>query len=217
MYSKIQYISQGRSATEQLHNIQCALDAGCTWIQLRFKDATIVELTTIAEQVQKLCSGYEATFILNDHVNLAKQLDTDGVHVGLQDMPVTEARKILGDKKIIGATANTLQHVIQRIDENCNYIGLGPLRFTTTKENLSPVLGFTGYHTILNALKREETTIPVYAIGGIIPEDINELISCGVYGIAVSGILTHAAEKRQLIKKLKFSLYAPTDYCQHKI
>jgi thiamine-phosphate pyrophosphorylase len=57
----------------------------------------------------------------------------------------------------------------------------------------------------------------VYAIGGIIPEDINELISCGVYGIAVSGILTHAAEKRQLIKKLKFSLYAPTDYCQHKI
>jgi thiamine-phosphate pyrophosphorylase len=94
---------------------------------------------------------------------------------------------------------------------------LGPLRFTATKEKLSPVIGITGYRHILNELKKEEVETPVYAIGGIIPEDVQLLTACGVYGIAVSGMITQHPHKKQLINNLKNLLYAPTDYCQQEI
>jgi thiamine-phosphate pyrophosphorylase len=217
MYSKIQYISQGLTAIEQFNNIQQALDAGCSWIQLRFKNADTQELIPLAENVQLLCKKYEATFILNDYPQLAKQLDTDGVHLGLQDTSITAARTLLGDQKIIGGTANTLADALQRVREGCNYIGLGPLRFTPTKEKLSPVIGIAGYQHILNELKKEEIETPVYAIGGVIPADVPDLAACGVYGIAVSGIITQHLHKSQLIKNLKKLLYAPTDYCQQEI
>jgi thiamine-phosphate pyrophosphorylase len=215
MYSKIQYISQGLTAGEQLENIHQALDAGCSWIQLRFKNAERKDLLHLAEQVKLRCSQYQARFIINDHVDVAREIGADGVHLGLQDMPVIKAKAILGVDKIIGGTANTLDDVRHRIKEGCSYIGLGPLRFTTTKEKLSPVLGIGGYNDILNELKKEEIKIPVYAIGGIVAEDIPALITCGLYGIAVSGLITHSANKKQLIKHLKFSLYAPTEYSQH--
>jgi thiamine-phosphate pyrophosphorylase len=217
MYSKIQYISQGCTATEQFNNIQQALDAGCSWIQLRFKNAATHELIPLTEKVRLLCKNYAATFILNDDVQLAKQLDADGVHLGLSDTAIADARIILGKEKIIGGTANTLSDVWQRVQEGCDYIGLGPLRFTTTKEKLSPVIGITGYRHILNELKKEEVEIPVYAIGGVTPEDVQELTACGVYGIAASGIITQHPHKKQLIKNLKNLLYAPTDYCQQEI
>lgn len=217
MYSKIQYISQGTSAAEQLDNIHQALDSGCTWIQLRFKNAGEKELADLAHRVKKDCAGYDATFILNDQVQLAKEVEADGVHLGLTDMSIIQARELMGEEKIIGGTANTLSDVLQQVNEGCDYIGLGPLRFTTTKEQLSPVLGIAGYQSILNELKKEEIKIPVYAIGGIVPEDVPDLISCGVYGIAVSGIITHHENKKKLIKHLKFSLYAPTEYSQYEI
>jgi thiamine-phosphate pyrophosphorylase len=217
MYSKIQYISQGVTATEHFNHIQQALDAGCTWIQLRFKNAGKHELMPLAENVRILCKNYNATFILNDYAQLAKQVDADGVHLGLLDLSIADAREILGAEKIIGGTANTLSDVLQRVREKCDYIGLGPLRFTTTKEKLSPVIGIAGYRSILNELKKNESTIPVYAIGGVTPEDVQDLTTCGIYGIAVSGVITHHPHKKQLIKNLKTSLYAPTDYCQHKI
>ena len=217
MYSKIQYISQGTSAAAQLDNVHQALDSGCTWIQLRFKNAEEKELADLAHRVKKDCADYDATFILNDQVQLAKEVEADGVHLGLTDMSIIQARELMGEEKIIGGTANTLSDVLQRVNEGCDYIGLGPLRFTTTKEHLSPVLGIAGYQSILNELKKEEIKIPVYAIGGIAPEDVPHLISCGVYGIAVSGIITHHENKKKLIKHLKFSLYAPTEYSQYEI
>lgn len=217
MYSKIQYISQGATAKEQLNNIQHALDAGCSWIQLRFKNAAEKELLQLAEQVKKLCQAHTATFIVNDHAHIVKAIHADGVHLGLQDMPVKAARELLGEQLIIGGTANTLTDVLKRIHENCDYIGLGPLRFTTTKEKLSPILGLEGYEHILSELKTEEIKTPVYAIGGVTPDDIPALITCGVYGIAVSGIITNSSDKKQLIKNLKCSLYAPIEYSQHEI
>lgn len=217
MYSKIQYISQGTTARDQLHNIRQSLDAGCSWIQLRFKNATARELLPLAEEVKKYCEAHKATFIVNDQVGMVNEVNADGVHLGLQDMPVYAAREILGAHKIIGGTANTLSDVMQRVHEKCDYIGLGPLRFTPTKENLSPILGIQGYESILGTLKKEEIKTPVYAIGGIFPEDIAHLMACGVYGIAVSGMITNSVDKKQLVKKLKFSLYAPTEYSQHEI
>lgn len=217
MYSKIQYISQGTTAAEHLDTILQVLDAGCSWIQLRYKNATQSELLKLAEQVKRYCEDHKATFIVNDEVTVAKEVDADGVHLGLQDMPIETAREILGDDKIVGGTANTLGDVLQRINEKCDYIGLGPLRYTPTKEKLSPLLGLNGYELILTELKKNEIKTPVYAIGGIIQDDIADLINCGVYGIAVSGMITNSSDKKQLIKNLKFSLYAPIEYSQYEI
>jgi thiamine-phosphate pyrophosphorylase len=202
MFSKLQYISQGATAEKQLENISQALDSGCRWVQLRFKNAEKHELIPLAEAAKKLCTSYQATFIMNDHPLIAKAVDADGVHLGLTDMPINEAFEILGDKKIIGGTANTLQDVLQRVDEGCSYIGLGPFRFTTTKEKLGPVLGLEGYENIMNELKQRNIQIPVYAIGGIISGDIPSILQTGIYGVAVSGIITHHHNKKELVNEI---------------
>mgnify|MGYP001614748857 CR=1 FL=1 len=210
MYSKLQYISQGETANEQIGNIQLALDAGCNWIQLRFKNATEEELFDVAEKVKVLCQKHEATFIINDNIELTKDIDADGVHLGLTDESPIVARNILGQGKIIGGTANTIQDVLKRAEEKCDYIGLGPFRFTSTKKQLSPILGIEGYISILTELKNKNIHIPIYAIGGVVVEDIHPLIKTGIYGIAVSGIITNHSDKKILIEQLNTQLHATT-------
>lgn len=207
MYNKLQYISQGNTVEEQLYNIHQALDNGCDWIQLRFKNQDALEVFTLAEAVKMLCKEYLATFIINDNVHLAQQLDADGVHLGLSDMTVAEARSILGKTKIIGGTANTFEDVLQRTAENCDYIGLGPFQFTATKQNLSPIIGLEGYRSIIGQMKRENIKVPIYAIGGITLESVESLIESGIHGIAVSGLITQSQNPSQLITQLNEKLY----------
>ncbi len=214
MYSKLQYISQGSTAKEQLDNIQSTLDVGCIWIQLRYKSANEKEFALVAQQVKKKCESYNATFIINDNVELAKNIDANGVHLGLQDMSVTQARTLLGENKIIGGTANTLQDVLVRIDERCDYIGLGPFRFTATKTNLSPILGLDGYKIIMNEVLKNEIRIPIYAIGGIIMDDVVSLINTGVYGLAVSGVITNHPNKKELLQIFNSLLHEKINNCR---
>lgn len=205
MFSKLQYISQGLTAKAQIENIREALDAGCKWIQLRFKNSDEKEFYSVAAKVKEICSTYQTIFIINDNVELAKKIDSDGVHLGLQDMPVVEARQILGPDKIIGGSANTLKDVLVRIDEKCDYIGLGPYRFTKTKEKLSPVLSLESYKFILDQILN--INIPVYAIGGICAEDVDAILQTGIYGIAVSGAITNSTNKKTLIQEFNRILY----------
>lgn len=207
MFNKLQYISQGNTVEEQTRNIHQALDAGSKWIQLRFKNHSADVTFALAEAAKILCEEYLANFIINDNVYLAQQIAADGVHLGLTDMSIKEARSILGDTKIIGATANTFEDIQSHIRNGCDYIGLGPFRFTTTKENLSPILGLEGYQTILNEMKKNELTIPVFAIGGIGLDDIPALMETGIHGIAVSGLITQSEHKKKTIKQLKNELY----------
>jgi thiamine-phosphate pyrophosphorylase len=207
MYNQLQYISQGNTVEEQLHNIHKALDTGCDWIQLRFKNQNALKVFTLAEAVKIVCKEYLATFIINDNVHLAQQLDADGVHLGLSDMKVEEARILLGKTKIIGGTANTFEDVLQRTAENCDYIGLGPFQFTTTKQNLSPILGLEGYRSIINQMKIKNIQMPIYAIGGITLENIQDLMETGIHGIAVSGLITQSENPALLINQLNKKLY----------
>lgn len=198
---KLQYISQGKTESEQKLNIHKVLDNGIRWVQVRWKDAPEKEFIRLCEYSKQLCSDYNAICIINDNVRVAKMIDSDGVHLGLNDESVSETRLILGDHKIIGGTANTLSDVLQRINEGCDYIGLGPLRFTTTKEKLSPVLGFEGYQNMIESLQKESIEIPkIYAIGGVRLEDINLLQQAGIYGAAVSGQIT---ENPSIINEFK--------------
>lgn len=207
MYNKLQYISQGNTVQEQLFNIHQALDNGCKWIQIRFKNHFSDEAFALAEAVKILCEEYLANFIINDNVTLAQQIAADGVHLGLSDMSIIEARNILGDTKIIGATANTFEDIKNHVRNGCDYIGLGPFKFTTTKENLSPILGLEGYRSIIGKMQENGITTPIYAIGGITLEDVEPIMQTGIYGIAVSGLITQAKHKKKIIKQLKNELY----------
>lgn len=208
MYHKLQYISQGNTIEEQLYNIHAALDAGCDWVQLRFKNQTVKNTFALAEAVKFLCEEYLANFIVNDNLYLAQQIAADGVHLGLTDMNIAEARAILGHTKIIGGTANTFEDIKNHMINGCDYIGLGPFQFTKTKENLSPILGLSGYLEILKKMQHEGLNIPVYAIGGITLENIEPLLETGIHGIAVSGMITKSNQKEKLIQQLNEKLYA---------
>jgi thiamine-phosphate pyrophosphorylase len=207
MYNKLQYISQGNTVDEQLTNIHQALDNGCKWVQVRFKNHFSDDAFTLAEAVKLLCEEYLANFIINDNVYLAQQIAADGVHLGIDDITISEARSILGDTKIIGATANTFEDIQNHIQNGCDYIGLGPFKFTTTKENLSPILGLEGYRAIMDKMQENGLTTPVYAIGGITLADVEPILQTGIYGIAVSGLITHATNKKKIIKQLKNDLH----------
>ncbi len=202
---RLQYISDGKTYQEQLSYILSALDAGVQWVQLRWKHAEIKELEKLSEKVKKHCDKYNAILIINDYPEIARKIKATGVHLGLNDMPINDARKILFSHQWIGGTANTFQDVLQRIKENVTYIGLGPLRYTVTKEKLSPTLGYDGYKTILSSCNGNVP--PVYAIGGIMKEDIRELLSRGVYGVAISSSINKAQNKKQYIQQLNDILY----------
>ncbi len=200
---KIQYISQGDIPEEHLQNIKRALDSGCKWIQLRLKDSNRNSIKSTAKVAIKLCKKHNAIFILNDHVGIAKEIKAHGVHLGKQDMHPSDARKILGKKTIIGGTANTWEDIERLIAAKVNYIGLGPFRFTNTKKNLSPILGLKGYREIMDKMKNEKKPIPVFAIGGIVENDIYDLLKTDISGIAVSGLITKSKNPEQLIHNIK--------------
>jgi thiamine-phosphate pyrophosphorylase len=115
-------------------------------------------------------------------------------------MPVASVRSIVGKNMVVGGTANTFEHIQQRAEEGVDYIGLGPYRFTTTKQKLSPVLGLEGYRQIMYKVKAAGIQLPVVAIGGIIAEDVPGLLSAGIYGVAVSGAITNADNKREIVE-----------------
>lgn len=203
----IQFISHQNARFSYLDGIKLAIEGGCRWVQLRMKDAPDDEIISTAKEVKKLCVEFQATFIVDDHVSLVKIIGADGVHLGKNDMPVDTARRILGKDCIIGATANTFDDVENAYNKGADYIGCGPFRFTTTKKNLSPVLGLEGYSEIVKQMKQSGINIPVVAIGGILKEDIPQIMQTGISGIALSGAVLNAqdpvSEMKTILKILK--------------
>jgi len=200
--SCLHYISQGKDREEHLANITRVLKAGANWIQLRIKEMPQKEILKTAILTRELCAKYKAKLIVNDHVKVAKTCNADGVHLGQEDTDVLEARKILGKDKIIGGTANTLQHCLEHLENGVDYIGLGPLRFTSTKKELSPVLGFSGYQELIEKYSQQENTVPIIAIGGIKVNDIEELRKIGLSGVAISSLLTHSKDPKNEIQQI---------------
>lgn len=190
MIDRLHYISQASTTNSHLTAIEKVLQAGGKWIQLRVKNQTEEAVLPLAIEAASLCKRYDARLIVNDYPHVALKSGAYGVHLGLDDMPIAEARKIVGPAMIIGGTANTLVHMQLRADEGADYIGLGPYRFTSTKKNLSPIVGLEGYVTLMQQAKAAGIILPVIAIGGIEPTDISSLMKAGVHGIAVSGALT---------------------------
>lgn len=202
----IQFITHSNTRYDYVEGARLALEGGCRWVQLRMKDAQEVEFLLAAKQIGAMCKEYGATFILDDHVEWVGITGADGVHLGKNDMPVDEARNQLGANRIIGGTANTFEDVERLWRQGANYIGCGPYRFTTTKKNLSPVLGLDGYRHIISKMKAHDINLPVVAIGGILQPDIKDVMATGVSGIAVSGAILNAENPVEEMKRFIDSL-----------
>ncbi|MCI5506292.1 MAG: thiamine phosphate synthase [Prevotella sp.] len=198
----IQFITHQNDCIGYAEGAKMALEGGCKWIQLRMKDATDDEVRVVAAEIQPLCKQNEAIFLLDDRVELARELHADGVHLGKNDMPVDEARRVLGEEFIIGGTANTFEDIERLASQGADYIGCGPFRFTTTKKNLAPVLGIEGYRDIIENMRRAGIDIPVVAIGGITASDIDDILATGVKGIAVSGSVLTAENPVAMMRTL---------------
>lgn len=176
---------------------ECALRAlkgGVKWIQLRVKDKTEKEVLAIAKEVKTLCNQYDAQLIINDYLEIAKELDLDGIHLGMTDTSTKVAREVLGKSKIIGGTANTLDHILYHYENGVDYVGVGPYRFTSTKDNLSPILGLDGYGEVLTELEKRSISLPVVAIGGIQIEDFQDIFTAGIHGIALASVINLATD-----------------------
>lgn len=198
----LQFITHRTARYDEVSGTRAVLAGGCRWVQLRMKDAPTEELLRVGREVARLCREAGATFILDDRADLVGELGADGVHLGKNDMPVAEARRLLGSGRLIGATANTFEDIERAAAQGADYIGLGPFRFTQTKRNLSPLLGLGGYRTIMARCREAGIGLPVVAIGGIAAEDIRPILGTGISGVALSGSLLGAEDAAEKTKEI---------------
>ncbi len=202
----LQFISHHNERWGYLDGIRLALQGGCRWVQLRIKGATDEEVRPIALEAQRMCGEAGATFIIDDRVELVKELHADGVHLGKNDLPICAARRILGDEFIIGGTANSFADVKAHHEAGADYIGCGPFRFTTTKERLSPILGLEGYRRITEQMRTHAIDLPIVSIGGITLADIPQVMQTGVTGIALSGSILCAEDPAKETNKIETTI-----------
>ncbi len=208
MISRLHYLTQD---LEQISHVDLIEEAcGLTkidWIQLRVKSKEESEVLAIAKAAREICTLWNVKLILNDYVHIAKQINADGVHLGKSDMPIEKARAILGTEKIIGGTANTFEDIKKLYQAGVNYVGVGPYKFTTTKENLSNILGLEGYQDILKQCIEANISIPIIAIGGIQLYDVVPLLATGVHGIAIASAINlsddRAETAEQFLKEIE--------------
>ena len=200
--ASLQFITHETEQFSYREGAFMALEAGCKWIQLRMKDVAVETVRQLAEELKKACENRHALLIIDDYVEVAREVKADGVHLGKNDMPIEEARKLLGEGFIIGGTANTFEDVKRHYEAGADYLGIGPFRFTTTKKNLNPVLGLEGYRNIKQQMIEADIILPAVAIGGITVEDIPAILATGIEGIAMSGAILQAHDPDAEIKRI---------------
>ncbi|MBQ7819543.1 MAG: thiamine phosphate synthase [Bacteroidales bacterium] len=207
----LQFITNKTDRYSHIDGAKLALEGGCKWIQLRMKNYPKSEIIEVAKEINKLCKQYNAILIIDDYPDIAMEVKADGVHLGKNDMNPIEARNLMGEEYIIGGTANSFEDIQRLIAANVDYIGLGPYRFTKTKEKLSPILGIKGYEDIINKCKEHNYKTPIVAIGGIEIEDIPSLVKIGLNGVAISGYILNSENPTLITNKIIDTLYENRD------
>lgn len=188
--------STGFDEQEFLYRTEEALKGGVTLLQIREKDKTTREYIELAKKVHSLTERYNVPLIIDDRVDVAIAIDAEGVHVGQSDMPVDIARKILGEDKIIGATAKTVEQALEAYNNGADYLGVGAIYPTTTK--VKTVL--TSTETLDKICKA--VPIPVNAIGGLNKENIDVLQGIDIAGICVVSAIMKAESPKKAAEEL---------------
>lgn len=179
------------------HQVEEALKGGATFVQLREKDMPEEEFLAEALEIQKLCRQYGVPFVIDDDVELARKVNADGVHVGQSDMEAGDVRAILGEDKILGVSAQTVEQAVLAQQRGADYLGVGAVFHTDSKADAKPVS-----HETLKAIC-EAVTIPVVAIGGIGRGNVKELAGSGICGVAVISAIFAAENIREATAQLK--------------
>jgi thiamine-phosphate pyrophosphorylase len=187
-------LTQGR---DLLWVLQQALDSGVKAIQLREKDLGGRDLFSLAEAARKLTQSYHARLLINDRIDLALAVDADGVQLGKASLPIETARSLLGPRKLLGASSHSLEEAQEAERNGADFILFGPVYFTPSKAPYGSPQG-------LAALKKvvEKISLPIYAIGGIKPENIADARCAGVRGVALISAVMSAADPRDATKKM---------------
>lgn len=177
------FVTHGSTPEELLLQTERVLSLGLSdLVELRMKEASAPLREAAARQLLSLCRSYGVPLLINDDVELAFRIAADGVHLGQEDCPPERARQLLGPEALIGLTCNDALQLERALQLPIDYIGLGPCHYTETKQRLAPILGHEGYRR----LQLWDYPLPVYAIGGIEPQEEPELRALGLYGIAMS-------------------------------
>ena len=189
--------STNYSEEEFLYRVEQALMGGITLLQLREKDKSTREYMDLAEKVHTLTKKYNVPLIIDDRVDVALAIDAEGVHVGQSDMPVSIARKLMGDDKIVGATTKTVEQAVEAYAQGADYLGVGAIYPTTTK--VKTVL--TSTETLGNICSA--VPIPVNAIGGLNKDNIDVLKGIPIAGICVVSAIMKADDPKKAAVELQ--------------
>jgi thiamine-phosphate pyrophosphorylase len=189
---------EGYGDRSALQIAQEALAGGATMIQLREKNAPLKQVLEQGSQLKALCSEYKVPFLINDRVDVALLLDADGVHVGQDDIPGLAARGLLGADKIIGISAGTMEEAEWAVSNGADYLGVGPVYATSTKQDAGNAIGFELIREISG-----RWPLPIVGIGGIGLTNAQEVVRAGAQGVAVvSAVCRH--EQPQMAAQLLF-------------
>jgi thiamine-phosphate pyrophosphorylase len=182
---------------------RAALKGGVTILQLRDKDAPLPVLLEEGRKIRELCRQYHVPFIVNDRVDVALLLDADGVHVGQEDIPGSAARKLLGDQKIVGISASSMEEAEIAIREGADYIGVGPIYATATKPDAGEPVGVGLIRQI-----RRAWSVPIVGIGGINADNAAAVIQAGAEGVAVVSAITRQDDPEKAAERLRSTVEA---------
>lgn len=203
MISKLHVITQDLDTLPHIEQVELACKSGAKWIQLRIKDTNCEKWRAIAKESVGICRKYGAKLIINDSVQMAIEVDADGVHLGKDDMPIHSARALLGKDKIIGGTGSSIEDIIELSHSGADYAVIGPYKFTPTKKSMNLTLGLQKYKEFITEMKDNLINFPIIAIGGIHLEDVPSLLKLGVYGVAVSSAIFSTAIPAQMVQSFQ--------------
>ena len=186
---KLHFITHDIVQHTHIAQAQLACEAGAKWIQYRCLSKTDDELLTDINQIAEICDDWGATLIVTDHIHLKGKADIQGFHIENMEADFIALRKRIGEEYTLGGSANTTENLIRLAKEGADYAGFGPFKLTTTKPNRSPLLGINGYSDAMKKLTAENIDLPILAVGGVTLQDIAQLLSTGIYGIAASSAI----------------------------
>ncbi len=176
--------------------VEAAIKGGATIVQLREKSCSSLEFYELALQVKSVTSKYNVPLVINDRLDIALAIKADGLHIGQEDLPLSIARKLVGEERIIGVSATTIDEAILAEQQGADYVGIGSMYPTSTKLDAK--------HVTINELQliREALSIPIVGIGGIDEENVKELIDTNIEGVAIVSAILGKEDIRSATEKI---------------
>lgn len=185
--------------------VEEALKGGVRGVQLREKELSSRELYELAYDMRKLTNRYSARLIINDRVDIAMAVDADGVHLGLNSLPIHRVRRLIGDNRLIGLSCHNQVNAIMAQEKGADFITFGPVYYTPSKAQYGKPVGVDKLEIVSHLLD-----IPIFALGGIKRDNINEVVVAGADGIALVSAIIASDDPRSEAEAM-ISLLPPTN------